>query len=43
MQDFDIFNLEIFFTNLIKDFLLLSIINNNYFVEIIYTYIFFLI
>lgn len=42
-QIFNVFDLEAFFTNLIKNILLLSIIDSNYFKKIIYIYIFFLI
>lgn len=37
------FDLKTFFFNLIKNILLLNTINNNYYKEIIYIYIFFLI
>lgn len=41
MQNFNIFDLEVFFANLIKNILALSVVKNNYSMEIICIYIFF--
>lgn len=43
MQNFNIFDLKAFFFNFIKIVLLLDIITKNYFKEITYTCIFYLV